>query len=454
MTGPTIMLDDLLTYDPDDGGILDYFADTMGDLWAYQSGYGEWRAWAVTHWQADLQGHGIEYELQCLLAAWNEAARRCLPLSAKDPDYDSVKAHIRASRRSQARVKSIEGMARARLAVHPDYWDAADVLNLRNGALDLETLNLSSHYQGDYLTYCLPYEYDPAAGCPNWREFWSRMEPETAAFLQEFAGYALTPDTQYELAVWLYGPPGGGKSTFLEGLTAVLGERATVLGLADIEHNRFALARLPGKTLAVATEQPADYLSSTHVLNALISGEPVNVDRKYRDAVTATPRVKLAWAMNELPRVRGANDGLFRRVKVVEFPAIPESERRPELKAAIRQERAGILNWALEGLRRLRQRGRFEIPAAIEAASAEFASRNDIPAAFLEECCDLGAAHSIASQALYNEYHSWCLATGHKPQSATSIAGDWRRLGFTKVKRPSGMVWEGLALSPSRPVFT
>ena len=96
-----------------------------------------------------------------------------------------------------------------------------------------------------------------------------------------------------------------------------------------------ALANLPGKTLAVATEQPADYMAATHVLNAIISGEPVTVDRKYRDAVTITPRAKLAWAMNELPRVKGAGNGVFRRVKVVTFPAIPEHERRPELKELV-----------------------------------------------------------------------------------------------------------------------
>jgi hypothetical protein len=49
------------------------------------------------------------------------------------------------------------------------------------------------------------------------------------------------------------------------------------------------------------------YLDSTNVLNAIISGEPLQVERKYRDPVTVIPRRKIAWAMNELSRVADAN---------------------------------------------------------------------------------------------------------------------------------------------------
>jgi putative DNA primase/helicase len=113
------------------------------------------------------------------------------------------------------------------------------------------------------------------------------------ALLGEFAGYCLTVDTSHELAVWLYGPPGGGKSTFIEGFKAMLGKYAGLLGLADIQRSRFALADLPGKTLVVAAEQPSDYISSSHILNAIISGEEILVERKFRDAFTVTPRAKI-----------------------------------------------------------------------------------------------------------------------------------------------------------------
>ncbi|MBX7253221.1 MAG: hypothetical protein K1X50_14665, partial [Candidatus Promineofilum sp.] len=440
-----------VSYRPEDGGIMDVWHALHGDEWIYATGFEQWHAYTGTHWQADTGGYALRAQIVALMDRLNSTARTQRTAADTAGDKEEVKrltAYVDATKRTAARVASVEGLSRLRRYVAADALDAADVLNLANGALDLSTLALRPHDRRDLLTYCLPYAYDPAAVAPNWEVVLSRIEEETRNFLQEYAGYALTPDTRHELAIWLYGPPGRGASTLLTGLQAMLGPKAALIGLADIERNRFALANLPGKTLAVATEQPADYMAATHVLNALISGEPVTVDRKYRDAVTITPRAKLAWAMNELPRVKGAGNGVFRRVKVVTFPAIPEHERRPELKEGVQTEAAGILNWALEGLRRLRARGRFIIPAAVEAATQVFALQNDIPKVFIEERCDIGPGLSVASKQLYNAYANWCEETGHKAQSMTSIADDWQRLGFQKVKTSPGMVWLGVDLKP------
>ena len=140
------------------------------------------------------------------------------------------------------------------------------------------------------------YHVASSAKAPAWERFLREVAgEEVAPFLQEFAGYALTTDTSHELALWLYGPPGDGRSTFLAGLGAMLGPRAGLLGLSEIQRNRFALADIPGKTLLTATEQPTGYLRTSHVLNALISGEPIQVEKKYRDPFVLVPRAKIAW---------------------------------------------------------------------------------------------------------------------------------------------------------------
>lgn len=447
-TPPTFNLANIGSFPAEDGGLLDLWDVQRGSQWLFAVGFELWHVWNGTHWQPDPGGYMIAAEIETMLNAWRRMAIQRKNAATTKAEISQWAEYTAAGKRTRARIASIEAMARARRAVPADSLDAADVLNLQNGTFHFETGTLTPHAPADRLTYCLPYNYDPAAVAPNWELSLSRIDPENVDFLQEFSGYCLTPDCKHEIAVWFHGLPGGGKSTFLGGLEAILGPKAMVLGLVDIERNRFALANLPGKTLAVATEQPGDYLASTHILNAIVSGEPVAVDRKFAPAITITPRAKLLWAMNELPRVRGTNDGIFRRVKIVELPPIPQHERRPEMKAAIQAEAAGILNWAMAGLQRLRARGRFVIPAAIEAASLEFATKNDIPTAFVDECCDVAPNLSVQSQQLYNRYWRWCNDTGHKPQSSTSIANEWRRLGFTKRKTPGGMVWDGVAIKP------
>ena len=112
---------------------------------------------------------------------------------------------------------------------------------------------------------------------------------DVVEFLQEFAGLALTPEMKYEIAIWLVGKMGGGKSTFIEGVRAALSDRVTRLGLSDLARSRFALTNLPGKTLATCTEQPSDFIAQTDTLNAIISGETITVERKFEHPFDVQP---------------------------------------------------------------------------------------------------------------------------------------------------------------------
>ena len=342
-------------------------------------------------------------------------------------------------------LASVTELTRIKVFVPDERWDAdSDILVCENGALHISTGELFEHMPGHYATSAVPYKYDPDARPVIWDYFLRNTVPAAANFLQEFAGYALTTEMAHELAVWLFGPPGSGKSTFIAGLAAMLGHRAGILGLADLERSRFTLADLPGKTLVVASEQPSSYLASTNTLNAIISGEPIQVERKYRDPFTVIPHAKVCWAMNELPRVADANSGLFRRVKVVAFPQLAEDERDPKIKHAIEQEGAAILNWALEGLWRLKERGHFEVPTGVEDATKQFRENNDVPALFFDDRCVRGTDSEVAAAKLYREYKYWCEENGHRPQSSTRVAADWQRLGFERKRTMSGTVYQGL----------
>ncbi len=345
---------------------------------------------------------------------------------------------------------SVERMARPRAHVPDEAWDAnEDILVCANGTLEISVGVLREHRPEDHALGAVPYDYDPAAKAPTWRRFLETTVPEAAPFLQEFAGYCLTTDTAHEVDVWLHGPPGSGKSTYIEGLKGMLGPRAGLLGLAEIQRSRFALAKLPGKTLVVATEQPSDFISVTHVLNAIISGEEVPVEEKFKPAYTFTPTAKLLWAMNDFPRVKYTGDGLFRRVKVVEFPKRDEEDQDQAVNETIKAEGAGILVWALEGLPRLKERGGFEIPEGVRAATEEFKLTNDVPRMFVDEACLTGEGREEQAQPLYDAYRHWCLTNGHKPLSSTKMAAEWGgRLGFG-FKRPQGRkVYTGVKVDP------
>jgi putative DNA primase/helicase len=329
--------------------------------------------------------------------------------------------------------------------VSRESWDAnPDLLVFTNGTLEISECNFREHRPEDYATSALAYAYDPEADCEVFKAVLRKAAPDAVGFLQEFAGYCLTPDTSLETALWFKGPRGSGKSTVIEGLVAMLGDKHGVLGLGEIESSPFALSRIPGKTLLVSTEQPSSYLRSTHIIDALISGETIIMDRKHRDAQEVTPTAKIVWAMNEAPRIANTTSGIFRRVKIVEFPAL-ETQRDPAVKEWVKQEGAGILNWALEGLERFRGRGEFEFPPSIITATAEFEKANDLPAQFVEEECVIGPVKEVPSNSLYSRYKGWCENNGHRPMSNNRVGEEWRRLGFEPFKGAGGRrYWRGV----------
>lgn len=352
---------------------------------------------------------------------------------------------------TNALLNSVLELAKPTIFVPAQKWNAdPDWVVCQNGTLQLSSRKLCDHNPDHYITNNLPFSYDPNATAPTLQKLLERLEegiPEVSKFLQEYAGYCLTTDTNLEIALWFYGPSGNGKSTVILGFQTMLGNRAGLLGLAEIERSRFALSNLSGKTLVVATEQPSARIGSTHILNAIISGEKVYVDKKFKDPIELIPRAKILWAMNELPRVDDPGNGLFRRVKILPFPPLPEKQRDPQIKKKIVQEGAGILNWALDGLDRLRERGHFIFPEKVTEATMGFQMSNDTAANFSNDCCEMDPNSELPSMELYRAYVSWCFKNGHKPKSTTAVASDWKRLGLTRLRSASGSIWRGLKIN-------
>lgn len=348
-------------------------------------------------------------------------------------------------------VTSVTELLRQRTYIPDQLFDYnPNTLIFNNSCLDLITYKEIAHSPENYATTKLNYDYDPAAQSKAWDESLKRC-PHTE-FMQEFAGLCATPETKFELALWLHGPPGGGKSTFITGLETMLGPKCCTLGLDEIQKTSFGLSQIPGKTLAVSTEQPAHFVKCAATLNNMISGEHITINRKFRDAIRVAPRVKLLWAMNELPNIpSGSGAGLFRRVVPVYWPALDETERDPNIKEDVMHSGPAVMNWALVGLKRLRQRDRFVIPVELLEARNAYREESDLTLCFVNECYDRLDDEEVAALDLYENYTKWTTKNGHKPLASNRFAAEMLRLGFEKTRRSIGVFWSGLYLKPDFP---
>jgi P4 family phage/plasmid primase-like protien len=343
-------------------------------------------------------------------------------------------------------VTSVTELVRQCVSVSDLIFDSnPNIIIFRDCVLDLTTWDTVPHSADHYATSKLSFDYDPDARLDEWDRFLLHLpHPD---FMRRYAGLCMTPETKYEIALWLWGPPGGGKSTYIEALCAMLGAKACVLGLSEIERSQFALSQLPGRTLAISTEMPSRIVRSPGIINAIISGELIPVERKYVNPYTIRPHAKIIWGMNQLPHIGSEGVGIFRRVLPVHFPAIPEAERDPKLKEAILRSPMVVANWALKGWRQVQSDHSLNVPAELAAARDNYRQTNDLTLQFVNNSCDRDAESRIKSTVLYGKYKDWTTAFGHRRASIQDFTADLYRLGFKQVKPYNVSHWEGLRLA-------
>ncbi len=204
--------------------------------------------------------------------------------------------------------RNVTDTLKSKTYVDPEEWNNnPDVLVFKNCALDTASMGEMEHDPAHRATVAIPYDYDPEATAPTWEYvIGDRFTEDERLFLQEWFGYCLTTSVKHQITLWLTGPRGGGRSTVVRGIETMLGGTSGLagsLGLAQLQGNgaRFALANIPGKTLLTCTENPTSHMKATETLNALITGDTIQVEQKHKDAYDYRNTAKLMWAMNSLP---------------------------------------------------------------------------------------------------------------------------------------------------------
>lgn len=345
--------------------------------------------------------------------------------------------------------------------------DILNYVSVANGLLDWRELELYPWDTQTYLTTQLPVEWDPDAECPTWLEALEQWlpDPDVRAFLQEYIGLCLIPDTSFRTAVFLYGRGSNGKSMFIDAISKLFGDAIHFTPLHRLAE-RFETAYLQGKLINVCGDIDPRYLSETGVLKAIISGDKIRGEYKHGKSFHFTPVVRLLFSTNEIPRARDRSEGWYSRWKLVEFPIRFErnSAFKIEFEKAISKELPGMLNWAIEGLRRLKldNNNRFTEAQTMLDAMKEYALENDNIANFVVERLlyeetlkeavikgeievppwkgkgrggTLGAFY-INKEALYKYYRWYCNECGFRPVSITEFTRCLRNYGIEVAPRP------------------
>lgn len=351
-------------------------------------------------------------------------------------------------------VNALRGECLLSSSIDPPAWingsagpEPVNLLPMRNGVLDLLANGLLSTSPNLFTFNVCPFDFAPKAPAPKeWLRFLGDLWPDdsdTVATLQEWFGYLLTPDTRQQKILFLLGPKRSGKGTICRVLRALVGA-GNVVGptLGSLAMN-FGLSPLLGKTVAVVSDarlsNRVDSATITERLLSISGEDSLTVDRKHRDPLTVKLLTRFVIASNELPRLGDASGALAGRLILLRFTQSFYGSEDHGLTDRLLQELPGILNWSLEGWRRLHDRGRFVQPPSGAELLADLEDLASPVGAFVRECCRVGSGATVEVGELYAAWRSWCACHGRKePGTEQTFGRDIRAAVPTlNVRRPN-----------------
>jgi putative DNA primase/helicase len=305
-------------------------------------------------------------------------------------------------------------------AINPNPW----LFNCQNGTIDLKTGTLKSHDPADLITHLAPVTYDPTATCPIWEQFLMEVfagDASMVAFIQRAIGASLAGIVHDRALFLLYGAQGhNGKTTLVEVVRDLLGTTGeegfgyarkvdvmTFMKSKNYEDNLRKAAQLAGARFVYSSEIDEEHRLNEQLIKDMTGGDTMEARRLYKEAFNFKPTFKPWLYGNHKPEIRGTDDALWDRVKLIEFPVSFADRVDLALPHRLRQELSGILTWALAGCLAWQQAG-LNPPERVKTATATYRREQDLVGQFITECCQTGEDYmQCKAAALYAAYRRW-----------------------------------------------
>jgi putative DNA primase/helicase len=417
-----------------------------------------WLEWDGRRWARDADGEVVRRAKQTVRALYTLAGK--IEDSAERARVAKWATACESQQRLAAAVKLAE--TELEIIVSADQFDADRfLLNVQNGTIDLRTGELREHRRDDLLTKLADVVYVPEARSELFERFLKRAtggDNELASFLQRASGYSATGDTSEEVLFFAHGPTKTGKSTTLDALQGAFGEYAKV---ADFEtflkrHGdagiRNDLARLKAARLVVSIEVDEGKALAEGLLKILTGGDRIACRFLYSELFEFRPALKLWLAANQRPRVNADDDAIWRRIVQIPFlEQIPEEERDPEVKRALRDdpaENSAVLAWAVKGALEWQRIG-LAVPDSVKAYTADYRAENDSLGEWFSDCVTFEPIASTSAKELRASYEEWCEANGGRPLSPNTFAKALKSRGCDSYREGHAGIryWQGVRIN-------
>ncbi|HFE9674527.1 TPA: phage/plasmid primase, P4 family [Clostridium perfringens] len=326
------------------------------------------------------------------------------------------------------------------------------LVNVRNGLLDIRDMSFKEHTPSYLSTVQLNVEYNPQVDCPQFKKFLNEvLDCKLIPLVQEIVGYLLTTNTASQKAFVFWGPARTGKSTLLWVVEYLLLGKKNVSNIPWQEiGDKFKTAELLGKLANVFSDLPSKSIDDTGIFKVVTGEDYLMAEKKNKNPFKFKPFARLVFSCNELPRnYVDRTEGFYRRLIIVPFSRqIEKSKIDKALKYKFQREKEGILNWALEGLKRLYENNfEFSENELTDGVKKEYKRENNNVISFVEECCEIDSLFSCSRIEIYESYKEFCVEAGLKALSQIKFNKELEgNFNITRSRSGKLRLWNGVRI--------
>lgn len=416
-----------------------------GDQLRYVPAWGRWLIWDGKRWADDTTGQAPR---------WAKAIARRVTADAIAAGNGITQARRGESAAGIAGALTLAGTEKT-VVTTPAALDAHPcLLNCANGTLNLSTGELRPHNPADLLTKITRAAYHPAATGPEFAKFLERVQPDPAMrdYLARVAGHAIEGRVTEHVLPIFYGPGANGKSTFTMAVQDALGDYAApadpeLLIARTFSAHPAGTADLFGLRLAVLGESDQGRRLAEGTVKRLTSSEAVKARRMRENFWSFIPSHTFLMLTNHKPVVSGADEGIWRRLKLIPWNVIiPEEERDPELGERLTAEQDAILVFLVRGYKQWQMIGLSD-PEQVTEATTAYRNESDAVTRFIEQRCLTGPHFRVRSAELFSAWTRWCTAEGEDAGTQTAFSVALVNHGYDKKRTKVGFMWEGIGLT-------
>jgi putative DNA primase/helicase len=434
----------------DTGNALRFASQHRGKV-RYCGQYGKWLAWDGRRWKEDTTGQVYRLARKTIQRMWREAID-IDDGKAKDWCMESEsRKHIDAM---IYLARYMEGIPVEASELDRDPW----LLNVRNGTIDLQTGKLRPHDPEELLTKICDVSYDPEALCPRFVRFLDEImdgRSDMVDYLLRCLGYCITGDVREHVLFFFYGEGRNGKSLLLAIVQGILQDYATVVNASLItskqqEDHPTGLTDLEGRRFVSTIEVADGKRMAEALVKQLTGGDRIKARRMRQDFYEFDPVHKLILAANHRPEIKGTDEAIWERIKVIPFDVtfVEESRFDPskklllkdkQLAGALESERQGILALLVRSCLAWQAQGLKEPESVVRATKEYRSDMNDIET-FIDQICFCSPAVRVKATELREAYLAWAKLNGYEAMKGRAFGSEMERRGYT-LKKSNSIAW-------------